>query len=101
MGFMSPGKFDSPLLALRGTSKVTMEFTVHKVPSQTQAVEDGVCWLGLQHRRLVGRIATILNQPFVVKTTKYLTANDVALNAGHRRALHLDIGTSVAFTLND
>lgn len=70
-------------------------FRVCKVPSAAQAVEAGVAWVSDSNRHWSGKNVAILGAPFVVKTSKYLAAGDVALNAADRAQLRLDLGTVV------
>ena len=75
-----------------------MEFTVRKVPTQQQALEHETAWVGVQHGTLDNIPATIQGEEFVLKTSKWLTANEVALNGPARRRMRLGVGTVITVT---
>jgi hypothetical protein len=73
-----------------------VDLFVRKVHSHAQGQEEGIAWVGTQRENLAGRSVLILGERFEIKTSKFLTASEVALNAEARDKLNLPVGTAVA-----
>ena len=74
-----------------------IHLNLHKVPSSTEAFQNGRAWLGPQRQNLDGKLVRINNSEFIVKISNQLTANDIALNSSTRTELGLQL--DMALTL--
>ena len=80
---------------------MALRLNLHKVPSSADALEEGVAWVGPQHKGLEGKMVRIQETIFVVKLSNQLTAGDVALNFETRKTLNAPLGMAITMHILD
>lgn len=73
-------------------------FTLCKVPTLDDAVEQDVAWISGDYKHVANRIVTIGEHRFILKISEQLTADKIALNSEYRKTLNLSIGGKVTVT---
>jgi hypothetical protein len=64
-------------------------FKLCKVPTNAQAMEQGVAWISSDNRHLANSVVIINEREFTLKVSDHLTADKIALSSECRTSLNL------------